>query len=122
MPVSSAAKKDSRAIALGTGAVATSALALACGACCVLPLAIPALAVAWFGGLAAWLGQAHGWITTLAAVAVAGGWVRIAWQSQHSGRRQAPTSYWLMLAASVVFVTALLWPLLEPHLVRWLKG
>lgn len=118
--MSPAAEKDGRALALGAGAVATSGLALACGACCVLPLAIPTLAVTWFGGLAAWFGQAHGWITTLAAVAVAGGWARIAKQSRRSGRRQAPMTYLLMLAASAVLITALVWPILEPHVVRWI--
>jgi hypothetical protein len=50
-------------------AVATASGALVCGVCCVLPVAIPALALAGGGSTIAWLGRAQSWATTARAIA-----------------------------------------------------
>jgi len=41
-----------------TAATTTAIGAIACGVCCVLPFALPAVALAGTGGVIAWLGQA----------------------------------------------------------------
>lgn len=47
------------------GAIAATAgtAALACGVCCVLPIAIPAIALTGAGSVLAWFGKAHAWMT-----------------------------------------------------------
>ena len=56
--------------------------AVACGVCCVLPFAFPAVAAASTGSLLAWFAGAHNWVTALAGMMVAGpGGIRI--QSSH---------------------------------------
>jgi hypothetical protein len=42
-----------------------------CGVCCVLPLALPAVALAGAGGILAWFAGAFAWVTAVAVAAVA---------------------------------------------------
>ena len=65
----------------GMGPKAASATAVACGAgallacsACVLPLALPAIALAASGGALAWLYNAHVWMTALGVLAVLAAW------------------------------------------------
>jgi hypothetical protein len=53
-------------------ALTTAAGAVACGVCCVLPFAFPAVAAAGTGSLLAWFAGAHSWATVVATVMVAG--------------------------------------------------
>jgi hypothetical protein len=99
------------AVTLATGAVA-------CGACCVLPFALPAAALAATGSILALLANAHAWITGLAILAVIGGWSWLAWQTVRTRRRPAASTLYVMVAATALSAIAALWPVIEPHLVR----
>ena len=52
-------------------ALTVAAGAVACGVCCVLPFALPAVALASSGGIIAWLAGFQFWATVLAANIVA---------------------------------------------------
>lgn len=101
-------------------AAATSATAvLACGACCLLPLAFPAIVASSAGGLLAWLAGAHIWLTVLATCAVLAAWVWVWRQSVKRKARPAGATLGLMGLASAVLVLALVWPRMEPTLMAW---
>lgn len=104
-------------------ALTTAAGAVACGVCCVLPFAVPAVAAAGAGSLLAWFGEAHSWATALAGLIVSGAWVSIGLQSRQAARRpSSATLYTVALATAVlvlaVLVLAVLWPRIEPHVIR----
>lgn len=103
------------AMTLATGAVA-------CGACCVLPLALPAVALAGAGSILAWVAGAHAWVTALAVVAVLGAWGWIAWQTVQTRCRPALPTLYVMGAATGLLIVAVLWPAIEPELLRALLG
>lgn len=104
--------------AAGLTAVTLATGALACGACCVLPFALPAAMLAGAGGLLAWFAGARGSVTGLAILAVIGAWGWIAWQTARTRRRAAASTLYVMAAATALTAIAMLWPLIEPHLVR----
>jgi hypothetical protein len=104
--------------AAGVAAVTLTGGAVACGACCVLPFAVPVVALAGAGSMLALLAGAHAWVTGVAAVAVAGAWIWIWWQSARSRARPAASTLYLMSIASALLVVALLWPYIEPHILR----
>ena len=104
--------------AAGLTAVTLATGALACGACCVLPFALPAAMLAGAGGLLAWFAGARGSVTGLAILAVIGAWGWIAWQTARARRRAAASTLYVMAAATALTAIAMLWPLIEPHLVR----
>lgn len=106
-----AAQSKSRAV-VGAAAVAATA-ALACGACCVLPFALPAAVLALSGGALAWFAGLSPWITAAAVVAVLGGWVWIGLQARSTRRRPAPSTLATMGVATALLAAALAWPHLE---------
>jgi hypothetical protein len=82
-----------RILALGTkgparaasvAAVTTAVGAVACGVCCVLPFALPAVAAAGTGSMVPWFARAYGAATTLASVMVAGAWIAVGLQSRRA--------------------------------------
>jgi hypothetical protein len=102
--IQTAAKAASfTAVTLATGAVA-------CGACCVLPFALPAAALASAGSVLAWLAGAYAWITGVALLAVLGAWAWIAWDTARSQRRPAASTLYVMTAATILTAVAALWP------------
>lgn len=101
------------AATLATGAVV-------CGACCVLPFALPATVLASTGSVLAWLARAHAWVTGLAILAVLGAWSWIAWQAVSTRRRPARLTIYLMAGATALMAIAVLWPLVEAPLARLL--
>ncbi|MCK1637442.1 hypothetical protein IVA95_07540 [Bradyrhizobium sp. 157] len=101
------------AVTLATGAVA-------CGACCVLPLALPAALLAGTGGVLAWFANMHLWITGLAVLAVIGAWGWIAWQTRRTRCKPAASTLYVMVAATALMSTAVLWPFIEEQLVSLL--
>ena len=104
--------------AVGAATVTTSAGAvLACSACCVLPLALPAVALGGAAGLVAWMEAVHGWITGLSIVFLLAGWAFVAMQAHRTGKRAARATISMLLAATGLTLVALSWPLLEPTLV-----
>lgn len=104
--------------AAGLTAVTLATGAAACGACCVLPFALPAAVLAGTGSILAWLAAAHAWVTGLAIVAVVGAWSWIAGQTFRTRRKPAASTLYVMVAATALMAVAVLWPLIEPHLVR----
>jgi hypothetical protein len=99
------------ALTMATGAVA-------CGVCCVLPFAFPAVAAASTGSLLAWFAGAHNWATALAAVIVGGAWVSIGFQSHRAGRKPSRATLYTVALATAVLALAMLWPRIEPHVIR----
>ncbi|MFC3715557.1 hypothetical protein ACFONC_05260 [Luteimonas soli] len=96
--------------------------ALACGVCCVLPIALPAIALTTAGSVLAWLGSAHAWATGLAVVLVLAGWLWTWRQSLKSKAWPASTTLWLMGTATLALGGALTWPRIEPLVIGALRG
>jgi hypothetical protein len=69
------------AMAANAFAVTAATGAVACAACCVLPFALPAVALAGLGSVIALLAGALVWVTALAVVIVAGAWTWVGWRS-----------------------------------------
>jgi hypothetical protein len=111
------AGKQFGAKAAGLTAVTIATGAVACGACCVLPFALPAAALAGTGSILALLANAHAWVTGLAILAVIGAWSWIAWQTVRTRRSPAASTLYVM-AATALLAVAVLWPVIEPHVVR----
>ena len=98
----------------GTTAAAVATIALACGACCVVPIAFPGVALGGVGAALAWLGSAHAAATVVAAVVVLFGWIWVFGDANRRKARPATPTLWLMGAATLVLVAAMAWPRLEP--------
>lgn len=96
----------------------TAAGAIACGVCCVLPFAVPAVALAGAGSMIAWFGGVQRWATALGAIVVAGAWVWIWRQSVQSRAKPARSTLYVMGIATAVLTLAVMWPLIEPHIIR----
>lgn len=97
------------------GAAAMTALtAAACTACCVLPFTLPAAVLAFAGGWIAMIDHAHFWIARLAIAVVIGAWSWIGWQRWRIRRRIARITSALMLVATLLTISAVSWPLIEP--------
>lgn len=106
-----AKSQDNRAV--GAVAATASVAALACGVCCVLPLAIPAAMLASVGGVLAWFSHAYGWMTPLACVAVLAGWFWVTYRSWRSGKRPAKSTLLIMAFATLMMGLAYMWPMFE---------
>ena len=104
--------------AAGLTAVTLATGAVACGACCILPFALPAVVLAGTGSILALLAEAHVWVTSLAFLAVIGAWGWVGWQTARTGCRPAASTFYLMVAATVLLGIAVLWPVIEPQLVH----
>jgi len=91
--------------------------AVACGVCCV-PFAFPAVAAASTGGLLAWFAGAHSSATAQAAVIVAGAWISVGFQSRRAQQKPSRTTLYTMVLATAVLVLAVLWPRIEPVVIR----
>ncbi len=115
------AKEPPGSKAAGVTAVTLSTGAVACGVCCVLPLALPATVLASAGPLLAWFVGMHVWVTVLAILSVVGAWGWIAWQTQRTARKPATSTLVMMGAATALLAVAVLWPLLEKPLIRMLR-
>lgn len=104
-------------------AIATSTTAIvACGACCLLPLAFPTLAAGTMGTALAALAVSHGWLTGLAALTVTGAWLWIWRQSRKRKARAATSTLVQMGVASAILALALAWPWIESPLMAALTS
>lgn len=108
--------------AAGAVAVTASTAAVACGVCCVLPLALPAVMLASVGGTLALFANAYRWLVPVAMLAVTAGWLWTGWQSLSTKRRPARRTLVLMLFATGMMAIALLWPNIEPVLIAMLRS
>lgn len=97
---------------------ATASTARACGMCCVVPVVVPVFALGSFGAVLAWFEQARGWITWIAALAVASGWIWIAVLVFKSRAKVGPATIGWMGSATLIFVAAWCWSSLEPSVLR----
>jgi len=102
----------------GTAAAAMATVALACGVCCVVPIALPGLALGGLGAALAWFGNAHTWVAAIAAVFVVVGWVLVYRDATRRKARPGAKGLWVMGIASLVLVAAIGWPRLEPTMAR----
>lgn len=108
--------------AASAAALATSSGALlACSACCVLPVALPAVALALGATTLSWMEAAHGWLTVGALLILLAAWGLVWRQSSRTGRRAAKATITMLGAATVLTGIALAWPWLEPSLVALFK-
>ncbi|MBN8716344.1 MAG: hypothetical protein J0H95_05125 [Xanthomonadales bacterium] len=113
--------RPARAGGAAGAAVTTSAAAVvACGACCVIPLAFPAVTATVAGGVLAWLGKAHVWMTGFAVLVVVA-WLWIWRQRVKRGTRASKAALGLMGIASLVALLAVAWPQIEPSLIAALS-
>ena len=103
------------AITAATGAVT-------CAAFCVLPFALPAVAIAGLGSVIALLAGALVWVTALAVVIVASAWILVGWQSFRSRARPARSTLYVMGGATALTMVAVMWRQIEPTLIRFLLG
>jgi uncharacterized membrane protein YozB (DUF420 family) len=118
--MSDAAPAPGARIVRGTAAI-TAAGAVACGVCCVLPFALPPALLAASGGVIAWFGSLKPWVTAIAFVAVLGGWLWVAQQTERTRRRPARATLLTMSMSTFLMLAALAWPTLEKpllHLIR----
>lgn len=108
---------------MASAAATTLAIgAVACGVCCVLPFAFPAVVLASTGGLIAFLAQAFGWALYLATAMVAGAWLWVARDIRRTGKRPARSTLLTMSLATMALVAAMLWPLVEPRVIEALQS
>lgn len=107
--------------AMPSVAAGAGALAVACGVCCVLPIAVPALALSSLGGIVAVVSRGYRWAMWFALAAIAVGWAWVALQHIRSGRRIHPTTRRGMLLATLVVVAAYAWPSFERMVVAALR-
>lgn len=110
-----ASEKSGKVVAAAAAITATGALASAAG--CILPFALPAVALAGAGSIVAWLVQAQGWMMNLALVAVTSGWIWGGWLSLKHRSRPALSTVGAMAAATLALALAGIWPVIEPAVV-----
>jgi hypothetical protein len=103
-------------------ALATSGGALACAACCVLPVAFPAIALAGGGAVLVWIDAATKIMFIAALLAVVGAWAWIAYRARATGKRTAKATLVMMNIATAVLIAGLAFPLYEPLIVAAIKG
>ena len=105
-----------------SAAAATMAVgAVACGVCCVLPFALPAVVLASTGGVLAIFAQAFWGALYLAAVMVGGAWLWVIADSRRTGRRPARATVTMMSLATAALAVAAMWPTVEPYVIDTLK-
>lgn len=117
-----ASKEPPGTKAAGVTAVTLATGAIACGACCVLPFALPATVLASTGSLLSSFVRMHWWITALSVLAVMGAWGWIAWQMRRTGRKPSFSTLVMMAASTVLMTVSVLWPLIEKPLIRALRA
>lgn len=105
-----------------SAAAATVAVgAVACGVCCVLPFALPAVVLASSGGLLAVFAQAFWGALYLAVVLVGGAWLWVFADTRRTGKRPNRSTLTMMVLATVALGAAAVWPTVEPQLIAMLK-
>lgn len=102
-----------RKAAVGAALASSTGAALACGACCILPLALPAVVVAGLGGSLAWASGSLPWITGVSLLAVGAGWVMVWRESRVTDRRASRLTLVLMSMSTAMLAVALAWPFIE---------
>ena len=104
--------------AAGSVAIVSAAGAAVACAACVIPFALPAVLLAGTGGVLAWLNDAHTWITGIAIAVLAFAWIWVWRQSAGLCMRPATSTLMMMGIATFFVALALLWPEIEPEILR----
>ncbi len=105
-----------------SAAAATVAVgAVACGVCCVLPFALPAVVLASSGGVLAVFAQAFWGALYLATVLVGAAWLWVFADTRRTGKRPNRSTLTMMAVATAALGAAAVWPTIEPHLIAMLK-
>lgn len=102
--------------------VTSSGALLACSACCVLPLALPAVALAVGATTLAWMEAAHGWLTLVALLMLVTAWGLVWRQTTRTGRGTAKATVYILTSATVLTGIALAWSWIEPSLMALFKA
>lgn len=110
-------------MAVGAAATVTSSAAvLSCAACCVLPLALPAAALAGAGATLGWFESASPWLRMASVIVVLAAWAMVWRESARTGRRAARATIWLLGISSLLTAISLLWePFIEGPLIQILR-
>jgi cytochrome bd-type quinol oxidase subunit 2 len=108
--------------AASVAALTTAAGAVACGVCCVVSFALPAVAAAGAGGTLAWVGRAHGTMTLIASAIVVAAWISVGFQSRRARKRPASTTLYAIVIATAILALAIVWPRIEPYLIDLLRA
>ncbi|MEQ1760551.1 MAG: hypothetical protein ABL986_19750 [Vicinamibacterales bacterium] len=98
-------------------AVTSAAGAVACGVCCVLPFAIPAVTAAGLGGVIAWFAGSLKPATYLSLALVSVAWVSVGAQSYTMRRSPSRSTMTAMAVATSILLLAFVWPRIEPVLI-----
>lgn len=105
-----------------TATLTSSASILSCAACCVLPLALPAAALAGAGATLSWFESASPWLRAASLVIVLVAWWMVWWQSARTGKSAARSTIILIGIATVLTIFSLLWePFIEGPLIQLLR-
>lgn len=92
-----------------SAAAATAAIgAVACGICCVLPFALPAVVLASSGGVLAVFAQAFWGALYLATALVAGSWLWVVADTRRTRKRPAQSTLVMMAVATAALAAAAL--------------
>lgn len=104
------------------GAITTAGFAVACGVCCLLPFALPAVALTTFGGVIATVARGYRWAVVVAVAAVVTGWAWVLWQSVRRQRAPARSTLRAMALATLLLLMALAWPPVERSIIAFLRS
>lgn len=105
-----------------TATLTSSASVLSCAACCVLPLALPAAALAGAGATLSWFESAAPWLRVASVIIVFAAWWMVWLQSAQTGRKTARSTIALISISTALTILSLLWePFLEAPLIRLLQ-
>lgn len=104
---------DVSKVALG----ATGVTVAVCAACCVLPLAWPAIGLVLTGSAIGMLERSQPFLTAISLVFVAVAWGVVWNKSRKTGKRTNPASWAILGMATLLLAVALCWRQIEPVLI-----
>lgn len=107
-------------VASATAAVAATA-ALACGACCVIPFALPAVALALGGSVIAWFSSLSAVLVPIAVTVVLAAWAWVGVQGARARRWPTWSTSSTMIGATIVLAAAVTWPRYEGAVIALLR-
>ena len=107
---------------MASAAAATAAIgAVACGVCCVLPFALPAVLLATTGGVLAIFASSFWWTLYVATALVALAWGWVVRDARTTRRRASPKTLVSLFLATAAVGVAAAWPRFEPRVISWLQ-
>jgi hypothetical protein len=106
---------------VGASAALAATGALACGICCVLPFALPAVVLVVGGGVVSWFAKATPWAIAIASLVVLAGWAWVIVQSVRTKRRPARSTLLTLALATAVFAAAALCWHFEREIIHLLR-